>query len=250
MSPIRSSAAAGSSHAFGDNRFAKTVTEVTAQRKNGRYTTNIASPGTNVTLNQTPVAENLLVIMVSSQSALATATVTYGGTTATQITGNLVTGICGYLFYIPLTSANIASGGTTMNIVWSTAGTSAGYSVTEVSGVYAARPVDLGFSAFGGSLAALSSYYLTNVSATNHTYLGGYSLGFITSSGSTAWTLFGTGDMTGKGSWGTVAAANDVISFSFSNWATFTNGTSSIVPVIPGTTRNGVGIYVSFRPAA
>ena len=87
MSPIRGSVAAGSSHALGDARFAKTVTEVAAQRKEVRWTTSITTPGTNVTLAQTPVAGNLLVVMVSNNNALASPTVTYGGTTALNAGG-------------------------------------------------------------------------------------------------------------------------------------------------------------------
>ena len=247
MSPIRSSVAAGSSHALGDARFAKAVTEVTAQRKEQRWTTSITTPGTNVTLNQTPVAGNLLVIMVSSNNALASPTITYGGTTATQITGNLTTGICGYLFYIALTSGNIASGGTTLNVIWS-AGTAVAASITEVSGVYAASPVDQSATAIGSWSSA--SYPSVVVS---HTTVGAIGFMFTTMVGAQTKAGFlysGASDWTGGTTWGNHTAACDVYGYSLTTPKGFTTTPTFSELLGSATARNGVAIGVSFRPAA
>jgi len=248
MSPIRSSVAAGSSHALGDARFAKAVTEVTAQHKEQRWTTSITTPGTNVTLNQTPVAGNLLVVMVSSNNALASPTITYGGTTATQITGNLTTGICGYLFYIALTSGNIASGGTTLNVIWS-AGTAVAASITEVSGVYAASPVDQSATAIG----SWNSSNLPSVTV-GHTTIGAIGFMFTTMAGAQTSILFvntsGPSDWNYGTSWGNHTAACDVYGYSLTTPTGFTTTPRFTEFLNSATARNGVAIGVSFRPAA
>ena len=250
MSPIRSSVAAGSSHALGDARFAKAVTEVTAQRKEQRWTTSITTPGTNVTLNQTPVAGNLLVIMVSSNNALASPTITYGGTTATQITGNLTTGICGYLFYIALTSGNIASGGTTLNVIWS-AGTVAAASITEVSGVYAASPVDTSVSYIGSWNSSSPAQVLGGGDAC-HTTLGAYGIGFVTLVGAqTNGGVLNSTDMASNGGlWGSYTAAADIVAFAWQSGQHFTYRGALNYGLSGATARNGVSCWVSFRPAA
>ena len=248
MSPIRSSVAAGSSHALGDARFAKAVTEVTAQRKEQRWTTSITAPGTNVTLNQTPVAGNLLVIMVSSNNAVASPTITYGGTTATQITGNLTTGICGYLFYIALTSGNIASGGTTLNVIWS-AGTAAAASITEVSGVYAASPVDQ----FATAIGSWNNQIGPSVTV-GHTTIGAIGFMFTTMAGAQTSNGFfnasGASDWAGGAVWGNHTASCDVYGYSLTTPKGFTTTPTYGELLGSATARNGVAIGVSFRPAA
>ena len=248
MSPIRSSVAAGSSHALGDARFAKAVTEVTAQRKEQRWTTSITTPGTNVTLNQTPVAGNMLVIMVSSNNALASPTITYGGTTATQITGNLTTGICGYLFYIALTSGNIASGGTTLNVIWS-AGTAVAASITEVSGVYAASPVDQ----FATAIGSWNNSNPPSVTV-GHTTIGAIGFMFTTMAGAQTSLSFlfsaPSSDWTFGSTWGNHTAACDVYGVSLITPTGFTTKPTLNELLNSATARNGVAIGVSFRPAA
>lgn len=247
MSPIRGSVAAGSSHALGDARFAKTVTEVAAQRKEVRWTTSITTPGTNVTLAQTPVAGNHLVVMVSNNNALASPTVTYGGTTATQITGNLTTGICGYLFYVPLTSSNVASGGTTLNVTWS-AGTAAAASITEVSGVYAASPIDVAYTSIGSWNSSNGVFIAPN---SPHTYVGALTIGYMTLGGAQTFLLeTNTSDMTFSATWGNFTAACDIYARSYNNGPRYTSAGNIQWLLGSATARNGVTCYVSFRPAA
>ena len=247
MSPIRSSLAAGSSHALGDARFAKVVTEVTAQRKEQRWTTSITTPGTNVTLNQTPVAGNVLVVMVSNVNALATPTVTYGGTTATQFTGYFSTGICGYVFYIVLTSGNVAAGGTTLNVTWS-AGTAAAVSITEISGVNTANPVDNGWIYVG-------TYNNTTLPTTTvgHSFIGAIGFMFTTFNGAQTnggYSSSGYSDWSTSSSWGNHTAAADIFSIAFTKSIGFTAQPSISEILTLATTRNGIVIGISFRPAA
>jgi len=247
MSPIRGSVAAGSSHGLGDARFAKAVTEVTAQRKEVRWTTSITTPGTNVTLTQTPVAGNLLVVMVSNNNALASPTVTYGGTTATQITGNLTTGICGYLFYVPLTSGNVASGGTTLNVTWS-AGTVAAASITEVSGAYAASPIDTTNTAIG---SWSSGNGISMSSSPAKTVVGALAIGFASLAGSQSFLLdSNTTDLSFSATWGSFTAAGNIYARSYNNGLKFTPSGSLSWALGSATARNGVSCWVAFRPAA
>jgi hypothetical protein len=253
MSPIRGSLAAGSSRGFGDSRFVKSVSEVTAQRKEGRYTTSITTPGTNVTLNQTPVAGNLLVITVSSNNALASATITYGGTTATLVNGYFGTGVCCYMFYVLLTTANVASGGTTVNIVWS-AGTAAGYSVTELVGVSTASPVDISTVTVG--TISNAGLLTTPNASVGHTTLGCYGIYAATVAGAQTYnagslTIRQT-DMTQFGGvWGSFTASCDIATTAWSSPTVSTILNMSLPYSGSGaTSRVAVGIYAAFRAAA
>lgn len=247
MSPIRSSAAAGSSHALGDNRFAKVVSEVTAQRLEGRKTALSGAVNTTATLNQTPTAGNHLIVFLSSNSSSVTPACSYGGDAGTQITGSQTTGICGYAFYIPLTSANIASGGTTLNITSASGPTVIGYSVAELSGVYAASPVDTA-NVSVGSWSSSNSASCTDT----HTTIGALRLVFVTLSGSQTSSGFlgGAGDYTLLGTWGSFAATNDIYAMASNGAIRYTATGTLTEGFVSATARNGVMAVISFRPAA
>ena len=246
MSPIRSSAAAGSSHALGDNRFAKTVSEVSATRTEGRKTALSGVIATTATMAATPTIGNYLVVMLSSNNAGVVPTCSYSGVSGTLVNSNLTTGICAGVYYIPVSSV---SSGTTLNIAAASGPTIIGYSVTEVSGVYAASPVDVSGTAVG---SCSSSSSLTVLGAGGgHTYIGSRCFAFVSLAGAqTDAGAFNSTDMTSGTTWGNYAAADDILGRTFGPATSYSAAGGIIALFGTATARNGVGIYVSFRPAA
>lgn len=256
MSPILSSDAAGTSHAFGDQQIPRSASEVASQRAQGRYTTSITD-STILMLPATPTAGNVLVVFVSNNNALQTATVTYGGTTATSVTGYFNTGICGYMFYVVLNSTNIASGGRNVRVQWTSGGTAAGWAVTELSGVDTSSTIDKATANTGATGSSVAFIVCAPLTSTIHSYKAGIGIAFGTCAG--AQTLssatYSGDDMTttSTGSTGSLANSCNVVTLAVNKARTFTCTTQSntVAFLLSGaTSRNYVGVYAYFKAAA
>ena len=118
------------------------LTEVTAQRKEGRLTT--GTTNYNITLNSTPTAGDLILISTSTSGVLVTQNApTYGGTTASVASsGDLNGSLVMKVWYVVATAGNISAGGTTVNVTC-TGGTptAIGYAVTVFRNFNTVTPI-------------------------------------------------------------------------------------------------------------
>jgi len=141
----------------------------------------------------------------------------------------------------------VASGGTTLNVTWS-AGTVAAASITEVSGAYAASPIDTSATAIGSYSSGAGPIIGTSP---HHTTLGALGIGFLTLAGAQSFLLeSNTTDMSFSATWGSFTAAGNIYARSYNNGLKFTSSGSLSWALGSATARNGVSCYVAFRPAA
>ena len=247
MSPIRSASAAGSNHALGDNRFAKTVTEVTATRTQIRKTVTAGSATTTITMAATPTIGNYLVVCVAVNSVVFPITCTYSGVSGSSFATDFTTGLFVTTFYIPVSST---SSGTTLNIGYPAGPTVVGCSVTEISGVYAASPVDVGSSSHG---VVSSSAPLNFMNRGGHTNIGSRGFAFMVVDGAqTDGGYLNFLDMPVVGSFGNYSNSCSILCRVIGPSPSYAGALAGQFPFYFGTatSRNGVGCYVSFRPAA
>lgn len=265
MSPVVGSGAGATSHGFGDRRFTKQVTDVSAQRLEGRVTSFNANHGYAITLNQTPTAGDILVIATSTNGVLVTQNPpTYGtgaGSVAAVASSGQINGTLQMkVWYFVLTSANIASGGTTIQVTNSANPTAAAYSVAELVGVNTANPIDSTSNVIGTTSGG-QSFFIQFLDTTTplHRYQGAAGLAFGTLAG--ARTLTGAvvttltnSAATLSSTWGSFTAASDIaallINYPGAVATDFSNAAGCYFTSTGATARAYVHCYVDFIPTA